>query len=92
MFLLFSGRSIVFVLTAALGITVAWLVWPHVGGAEQLMNGPYDLKARHAAGLWANQPDSALPALAAAIATALVSLPYAGLHLWHSLFGAPRSA
>jgi hypothetical protein len=83
--LLFTGRSIVFVISAALGIAVAALVLPQVGGAEALMHHPYG--GVETAPLWRGMPDSALPAAIAAVGTALVSLPYALLHLWHGLRG-----
>jgi hypothetical protein len=85
-FLLFTGRSIVFVITAALGVAVAALVIPQVGAAEALLVGDWTA-ARPTSILWNASPSSALPAALAATGIALVSLPYAALHLWHGLRG-----
>jgi hypothetical protein len=84
-FLLFTGRSIVFVITAALGITVAILVVPQVGAAEALLHHAGASASGSLSVLWRASPDSALPAAIAAIGTALVSLPYAILHLAHGV-------
>ncbi len=81
--LLFSGHSIVFVITTVLGVAVAALVIPQVGAAEALLD-----NARHVPTpdvLWRAAPDSALPAAIAAVGTALVSLPYAILHVWNGV-------
>jgi hypothetical protein len=82
--LLFSGHSIVFVITTALGVVVAALVIPQVGDAEGLV-----ASARHlpvpSSVMWRASPDSALPTAIAAVGTALVSLPYAFLHIRNAL-------
>lgn len=81
--LLFTGRSIVFVIAAGIGIAVALAVAPHVGAAEALLD-----QARAAGpteAMWRVRPDSALVAAASAAGVALVSLPYALLHVWHGL-------
>ncbi len=84
-FLLFTGRSIVFVIAAALGITVAALVIPQVGAAESMLQHPFGEAAGRLSVLWRSAPDSTLPAAIAAVGTALVSLPYAILHVWHGV-------
>jgi hypothetical protein len=86
-FLLFTGRSIVFVITAVLGVVVAVMVIPSVGGAEALLHQPFTSAANGISVLWSSAPDSALPAAVAAVCTTLVSLPYAVLHIWHGIRG-----
>lgn len=82
-FLLFTGRSIVFVVAAGLGIAVLLAVAPHVDAAEAMVDriragGPTEP-------MWRAEPDSAIIAAASAAGVALVSLPYALLHIWHGL-------
>ncbi|HUQ03942.1 MAG TPA: hypothetical protein VM261_15700 [Kofleriaceae bacterium] len=84
--LLFSGHSIVFVITTILGVVVAALVIPQVGAAEALVANGRHLPAPSDV-MWRVSPDSALPAAIAAVGSALVSLPYAALHVWKSLRG-----
>jgi len=82
--LLFTGRSIVFVITAVLGIAVAIAVIPQVAGAETLLHNAFRAPASLDA-LWRRSPDSALMTAVAAVGVAVVSLPYAVLHLWNGL-------
>ncbi len=82
--LLFTGRSIVFLITAILGVVVAAMIIPQVADAEAFLAHARHLP-RPTSVLWRASPDSALPAAIAAVGTALVSLPYAVLHVWHAL-------
>jgi hypothetical protein len=82
-FLLFTGRSIVFVFAAALGIAVTLAVWPHVGAAEAMLDQAWATPPTEL--MWRARPDSAMVATVSAAGTAIVSLPYAVLHLWHGL-------
>lgn len=87
-FVLFTGRSIVFLLSAALGIFVLSAAYPHVVESEAFIrNALTNPRPGHA--MWGAAPGEALPVAIAAGATALVALPYALLHLWRSLI-APR--
>ncbi len=81
--LLFTGRSIVFVITTVLGVAVAYMVIPQIAAAEALLDNSRHLPPPTSP-LWRMAPDSALPAAIAAIGTALVSLPYAALHVWNA--------
>jgi hypothetical protein len=81
--LLFTGRSIVFVVAAALGIAVTLAIWPHIGGAEAMLDRAWATGPTEA--MWRARPDSALIAAVSAAGTAIVSLPYALMHVWHGL-------